>query len=373
MKFLTTLIAILLFQIVGIEIFSNDFDDCKHNVNHIKFIDFKVDSVYVLNSPYDKNCQYKYKINLHAHTTNRGDWYAYSPVELMERAREYGFDAIAITDLPDAGGIVEDPGVPGILHIPGIEYGGTPHLIGLGIDSLTISDNKQDQIDHIKLQNGLVYIPHPHFGNYDEEMLGELENYDGIAVFNSLTWDVAVYEGRESNVISYNERVIDAMLSNGRDIAIIVEEDTKYEGPHYNPVHNKIVDFGHQLNTAWMMVCGELPVYRIAVNDILESVKEKNFTSHARPLRSDPEPPNFVNITTDGLMLSVQIDKKSDIKFIAANGEVVKIIKNSTHGVYEAKPYDKYIRVRVTYTKNNYSSWAWSNAIYIKMKYKQKK
>src|SRR5690606_4288152 len=101
---------------------------------------------YMLRSPYEEGYTPLYKENFHDHTTQRDEQYAYSPLTLFEKAKEYGFDAFAITDLPHAGGIVEDPGVAGILHIPGIEYGGKPHLIGIGTDSVTDSDDKQVQI-----------------------------------------------------------------------------------------------------------------------------------------------------------------------------------------------------------------------------------
>lgn len=332
---------------------------------------FKKDSVelksyadpdYGFSSPYTKECIHQYKVNLHAHTTVRGAFepgrdYAYSPKELLDQAKNYGFDAFAITELPDAGGIVEDPEVNGILYVPGIEYGGTPHLIGVGINSFTNSKDKQKQINHIVDQGGLAYIPHPHFGKYDSELLTQLKNYHGVTVFNSLTWDVALFEGNESEVIPYNEQVVHALLSENRDIAIMVEEDTKYEAPHR---------YSHQLNTAWMMVCGDKPPEEMEVSDIIQAVKEKRFTNHARPRRNYPEPPAFTDISSNGLTIGVHVDKPSDIEFVIVKGEIKKKVKDVTKASYQASLNDEYIIVRATYSNSDgLKSWAWSNPIYI--------
>ena len=310
---------------------------------------------YLLRSPYEDGYAPRYKVNFHAHTTRRDKQYAYSPLKLFEMAKEYGFDAFAITDLPHAGGIVEDPGVAGVLHIPGIEYGGKPHLIGIGIDSLTDSDDKQVQIDHIKKQGGLAYIPHPHWGGYDEAVMDSYDGYFGISVFNSLTYGVAEAKGVASEVIPYNEKVIDAMLTKGKSVAIIAEEDTKYEGTHR---------YGHQLNTAWVKIWDIDPEPPVEVSRLLEAVSAHRFTSHARHLRSHPDPPEFLRISTNGLWLSVVLDKPSNIKFISAGGRVKKEVKRSTTARYKVSPKDKYIRIKATYT-DGYSSWAWTNPVYI--------
>jgi hypothetical protein len=315
----------------------------------------KEDSVYSLISPYYQGYRYQLKVNLHAHTTNRDENYAYSPEDLLRKAREYGFDAFAITDLPNKGGIVKDPEVDNILHIPGIEYGGKPHLIGLGIDSITKSLDKQEQIDHIKNQGGYVYIPHPYWGDYDENLILNYKNIDGLAVFNSLTYSVAVVEGNESNVLSYNEKLIDALLSRNMHIALLVEEDTKYEDPH---------PYGHQLNTAWMKVWTNISPSEINKSDILNSIKNKRFTSHGRHLRKDPEPPDFVEISTDGLIVYVKLNKVSDITFITGGGTIKKVIHNKKSGSCEVSPSDWYVRIKATHTSNG-SSWAWTNPIYI--------
>ncbi len=311
---------------------------------------------YYLVSSYEKGYQYQYKVNLHAHTTERSKNYAYSPKMLMEKAKGYDFTAFAITDLPQAGGIVEDPKVNGILHIPGIEYGGKPHLIGLGIDSFTLSSNKQEQIDHIKSQGGLAYIPHPYWGKYDENLIKKLKNVDGIAVFNSLTYGVAVFEKKASAVISYNESIIDALLSNENNLGIIAEEDTKYEDPH---------KYGHQLNTAWINVWGNIPPQQLKAKDILSLIKEKRFTSHARHLREHPEPPLFEKIKTDGMTVYVQINKPSEITFITNGSKIKKKFENSKTGSYQIDSDDLYVRIKATYLDQE-SSWAWTNPIYVK-------
>ncbi len=318
------------------------------------------EKVYTLISPYDKGYKYQYKINLHAHSTARNEKYAYTPKSLLEMAKKYEFDAYAITDLPDAGGIHEDPGVEGIIYIPGIEYGGNPHVVGVGITSFTKSSDKQEQIDHIKNQGGYAYIPHPYWGKYDEELILKYYNLDGVAVFNSLTYGVAKSENNAYHVIPYNENLIDGLLSKGTSVAIISEEDTKYEDPHI-----KSIEYGHQLNTAWIKVWGNLPPTAIKVNYVIDLIKEKKFTSHARFLRTSPEPPDFIEISTEELVIKVKVNKNCDLEFISKGGTVKKVFKNITSAYYKVCPKDKYVRIKATYFENESSSWAWTNPIYI--------
>ena len=219
----------------------------------------------------------------------------------------------------------------------------------------THSIDKQKQIDHVKNQGGLAYIAHPHWGNYDENFLSQFENFDGIAVFNSLTYGVAVWQGREEEVLPYNERVIDALLGKGRYVAIMSEEDTKYEDPH---------KYGHQLNTAWMNVWGDVPPSEITVPEILKAIREKRFTSHGRHLRTYPEPPRFVKISTGEMSVNVEIDKASDITFITKGGTIKKIVRNTKLASCVISPDDGYLRVKATFTASE-SSWAWTNPIYV--------
>jgi hypothetical protein len=310
---------------------------------------------YELHSPYEYDYVYQYKVNLHAHTTERSGQYAYSPEDLLKKAKAYGFDAFAITDLPDAGGVVNPPEVKGILHIPGIEYGGRPHLVGIGIDSFTNSRNKQEQIDHIKRQNGIAIVPHPFFGKYDENLLDSLEGIDGVAVYNSLTYGVALFNGESHKVLPYNENLIDAILIQGKPIAIMAEEDTKYENPH---------KYGHQLNTAWLKVWGTLPPNELKVDHLIEAIEKRRFTSHARQHRDHPAPPEFKKIQTDGLSVKVYLDRACDIQFITSGGKISKEITHDTLGVYKALPNDLYVRVKAIYQSNEVS-WAWTNPIFI--------
>lgn len=312
---------------------------------------------YTLESPYEGGYQFQYKVNFHAHSTERSANYAYSPKELLTAAREFGYDAFAITDLPEAGGVVADPGVKGIIHIPGIEYGGTPHIVGLGITEFIKSTDKQEQIDHIRAQGGYAYLPHPDFGKYNVEMFSGFKNLDGVAVYNSLTYGVAVSNNTASKVIPCNEKLIDSIISRGTTIAILAEEDTKYEDPH---------KYGHQLNTAWMNVWGSEPVSKINAEDILQIIKTKKFTSHGRFLRTSPEPPFFVDISTDGLRINVRVNKKCNIEFVTFRGIVKKNETNKTTAFYDVSPGDKYVRIKAICSQKEGQSWAWTNPVYIK-------
>src|SRR5690606_13074534 len=120
----------------------------------------------------------------------------------------------------------------------------------------------------------------------------------------------------------------------------------------------------HQLNTAWMKIWVINPPAPIEVRGLLDAISANRFTSHARNFREHPDPPEFIRISTDGLLIKVRLDKPSNIKFIGAGGKIKKEIKRNIAGSYKVSPKDGYISIKATLT-NGYSAWAWTNPIYI--------
>ena len=134
-----------------------------------------------------------YAVELHAHSAQSYD--GRDPVEtLLERAREAGLDALAVTDHDEieaslaAADIAADYGLVGI---PGMEIStAAGHVLGLGIEAAIEPGLPYAvTIDRIHEQGGLAILPHP-FQEMRSGVLAtipkdQLQLADAIEVYNS--------------------------------------------------------------------------------------------------------------------------------------------------------------------------------------------
>jgi len=132
-------------------------------------------------------------VELHAHSALSHD--GRDPVEaLLERAREVGLDALAVTDHDaisaslDAAEKAPDYGLVGI---PGLEVSTADgHLLALGVREVVPAGHPfEATVDRIHDRGGLAVVPHPFHAtrhgvgkNVDGDALAEA---DAIEVFNS--------------------------------------------------------------------------------------------------------------------------------------------------------------------------------------------
>jgi predicted metal-dependent phosphoesterase TrpH/glycosyltransferase involved in cell wall biosynthesis len=130
-------------------------------------------------------------VDLHMHTNHSHD--CATPVDkLLETAKERGLGAIAVTDHNEVSGALEArERANGIKVIVGeeVKTADQGEVIGLFIEEkiprgLTL----QETIEAIRVQGGLVYVPHPfdrmHSVPDYEHLLDVVEDIDAIEVFN---------------------------------------------------------------------------------------------------------------------------------------------------------------------------------------------
>jgi predicted metal-dependent phosphoesterase TrpH len=108
------------------------------------------------------------RLDLHNHTSFSADG-GLSPGELLSEARARGLDCIAVTDHNSVRGALSalrlseaDPSLPRV--IPGIEvFTRDGEIIGLYVsENIPKGTPLQEAVDGIRLQGGLVYLPHPY-------------------------------------------------------------------------------------------------------------------------------------------------------------------------------------------------------------------
>jgi len=141
------------------------------------------------------------KADLHIHTTFSGDSQN-KPEDIIKRCLELGIDAVAITDHNEIEGALRTKEIAPIKVIVGEEILTTQgEIIGLFLkEKIPRFLSPEETITRIKLQGGLVYIPHP---------------FDGIRAASSL----------ETKVLLMLKPHIDAIeVLNAR---IILERDIK--------------------------------------------------------------------------------------------------------------------------------------------------
>src|SRR5688572_19804480 len=141
-----------------------------------------------ITSPYRPKAHI-YRGQLHAHTTNSDG--RQSPAAVMAAYRDHGYHFAAITD---HNFNTPDPGVRGILFIPGVENDHTC-LHENRINAATVAPGarlSQDVIDQSRHEGSFVQINHPDWpGSYPKNpcwtdaALLAVRDYDAIEVWNN--------------------------------------------------------------------------------------------------------------------------------------------------------------------------------------------
>ncbi|HTM68530.1 MAG TPA: CehA/McbA family metallohydrolase [Candidatus Binatia bacterium] len=284
-----------------------------------------------LTSPYRAKA-HRYRGQLHAHTTNSDG--RQSPAAVMAAYRDHGFDFAAITD-HDFN--TPDPGVAGILFVPGVENDHTC-LHENRIGATTVAPGArlpQDVIDQAVREGSFVQINHPDWpGSYprnpcwsDAALLG-VERYDAIEVWNNSN------DWTNSNA----ERRIDHLLSRGRRTNLTAVDDC------------------HDVRAAYCMVAStDVFADELTLPAVIAALKSGNFyASNGGKIDA---------IAVHGAVIDVAVPRPSRIEFIAAEGRVVKTAPNAVAASYEADGTETYVRIRVSRAPGPQT--AWSNPIYV--------
>jgi hypothetical protein len=94
-----------------------------------------------------RNHRFWHKVQVHCHTQESDARRGQTPKAVEEAYRDFGYSCVFLTDHNRA---TPAPGVPGILHIDGAEYGlGRHHTLALGTDRGSARQENEDDIESI--------------------------------------------------------------------------------------------------------------------------------------------------------------------------------------------------------------------------------
>ena len=279
-------------------------------------------------SPYTPK-SHVYKGQMHAHTINSDG--AQSPTNVVIAYRDAGYDFISITD---HNYNTPDPGVFGILFIPGIEQQPAGNHLNRINATTAPARTAQGVIDQALSEGSFVFLNHPNWPggypnnpNWTDTELESVSGYHGIEVWNSLVSPNENAEGR-----------IDYLLSKHLKCYLIATDDCH----NVNALYSK---------TASTRVFAD----NLTISEIMENLKRGNFYASNGA--------NISSITVSERTITITTDVASTIDFITNGGTVKQSTANTISSSYTASGEDVYIRARVT--RGSDGKKAWTNPIYV--------
>lgn len=288
-----------------------------------------------------------YKGQLHVHT-DKSDG-AYSPKKMFELYRKHGYHFVSLTDHDtqvSCSDIFSDPGVAGILHIPG-EEGGMGHRthlleVGLLVTSPCRPDgvfDLQKRIDWVERQGGLAIAPHP---------LSSLKN---------LTWtEKELFE-------SLWLRGIEIHTPEYRDLwDRLLRGDVIRWGFATDDAHRSA-----SMNRGWVIVSSRLE--RPNRIDIMTSLREGRFYSvlAGRGYTGQKVDPHFSAIEVVGESIKVTFLGTKQVRFIGRHG----VLKQHDYGfdqldlyslIYPVQGHEGYVRIEL---ENSQGTVAYSQPLFV--------
>ncbi|MBR2926621.1 MAG: hypothetical protein IKC31_03475 [Clostridia bacterium] len=169
----------------------------------------------------------RYKVNLHMHTTLSDG--QLTPAEAVQRYRNAGYDAVALTDHWFFGhGGEED----GFTVLPGVEYDcgtgnacrGVYHIVGIGMryePSVKKGMSAQGIIDAIKKAGGLAVLAHPAWSLNTPEQILPLKHVDATEIYNTVS-------GKHMSRRPDASLIVDMLGCRGRYYPLLATDDAHY-------------------------------------------------------------------------------------------------------------------------------------------------
>jgi uncharacterized protein (TIGR03437 family) len=270
-----------------------------------------------------------YRGQLHCHTTASDG--LQDPATLVRAYRDAGYAFVAISDHER---VTPDPGVPGILTLPGIEQAPEgKHLNRIGALG-RFNGGVQDLVDRALAEGDFVIVNHPNWPggypanpNWSDADFAAVGGFHAVDVWNAVVAPYSNAEGR-----------IDDLLSQRRRLFLTAVDDC------------------HNLNAGYCMT-GSTWVFadRLDAGEILRSLKAGNFyASNGARISA---------VRVAGTTITLTTDQPATIDFIALGGRVVKSVRQALGAAYTAVGNEIYVRCRVT--RDADGRMAWTNPIYV--------
>lgn len=314
----------------------------------------------MFNNPFTKQGNW-YKGAIHIHTTVSDG--LLSPKESMKLYKRLGYDFMIITDHEK---IVDHTSLapPGLLTIPGVEYGVGELYNGHRCDIVAIdvpSDfqlkrireftSMQDTIDQIRSSGGEAIIAHPYWYGFVFSDLWKITDYLGIEVFN---WgaEAGVGGGRGLSSLHW-----DQLLSFGRKIYGFAVDDTHY--------------YSYDVAGGWIVVKSP----DLTRENIMDAIKKGEFYSSAGPNVSDLDvsrekiritcdPAKFINFVTVPTF-GRRIDANGDTPLTSWEVNIKQLFSWEVNNIplyWEPKKPRGYIRIEL---EDLTGKRCWLNPIFI--------
>lgn len=261
----------------------------------------------------------RYNVQLHAHSTNSDG--VDNSTALVTAYRDAGYDALAITDHDY---LTPDPGVSGILHIPGVEETAPPgHIVNLFATSQKTDEDPQEVIDDILLDGGLTDMAHYwRSANYfTVDILQHLTGYQLMEIANG--------------GIGINETAWDFLLTEGMNVWAIGVDDC------------------HNITSArFNKYFVEIMADELSISSLEESLGQGNF--YVRQTGA-PQITVIVSSTT----VTCNSSTPMNTQFIGKNGIVLKTENGVTQSTYTIQGWEQYVRIKaVDNATATYYTWS---------------
>lgn len=292
----------------------------------------------VITNPYSPKANV-YKGQMHCHSTNSDG--SDTPTALVTFYKNVGYHFVSITDHDIA---TPDPGVSGVLFIPGIEIapdiGTSYHIPVYNTTNVQNAKTGQGVIDGTLSLGAYANIAHPNYAAYPIPYSGlaRLSGYYGIEIYN------ANCTNQVNDPAGYAENRWDELLTDGRK------------------VFGFAVDDNHQSSSSWQANAGWVQVFAddLSVNSILDSLKRGNFYASTGATLSIDVVGNVITATTG---------EAAKIEWIGKGGVVLRTSSlHVTTDSYTIVGDELYVRIKVTRDKvagESYFKYAWSNPIWV--------
>ena len=277
----------------------------------------------------------RYKVNLHTHTSLSDG--RKSPAEVLQRYRDQGYDAIALTDHWFCGTSGEEDG---ITVLSGCEYNvggsdcatGVYHILGIGMTrqpSVTKHQSAQEIIDRIHEAGGLVILAHPAWSLNTPDMLIALKGIDATEIYNSVS---EVHHSRRGD----SSLIVDMLGCRGCYLPLVASDDAHY----YD---------GSDDCVSWIMAEAEDNTREA----LMRAIRRKQFYATQGP---------EVHLRRDGNGYRVQCSPVSEIVFLSNFAWCPRVFEGEgiTEAYYEPKEGETFLRVQV---KDQNGKRAWTNIL----------
>lgn len=289
----------------------------------------------VITNPYSPKANV-YKGQMHCHSTNSDG--SDTPTALVTFYKNAGYHFVSITDHDVA---TPDPGVSGVLFIPGIEIapdiGTSYHIPVYNTTNVQNAKTGQGVIDGTLSLGAYVNIAHPNYAAYPIPYSGlaRLSGYYGIEIYN------ANCTNQVNDPAGYAENRWDELLTDGRKVLGFA------------------VDDNHRSSSAWQANAGWVQVFAddLSVNSILDSLKRGNFYASTGATLS---------VTVAGNVITATTGAAAKIEWIGKGGVVLRTSSlHVTTDSYTIVGDELYVRIKVT--RDSDSKYAWSNPIWVNL------